>query len=164
MLVAGQVEREFARIMDRVFPNPPPRKQKATAVNGPLRAPGAPKAASPPSRDGNSALPSTPAAKITSRSQESPAAQALPRPVRANSLPLQQRSARPIPVRVVDNCPPLTTCIHCHEGGDVKRIVDASRPGTKSETLHPGCAQAWFAKLQGTRLDDPELTPYSSRI
>jgi hypothetical protein len=120
---------------------PPPREPKATPVASP---------------------PPPPAAKTTFEPQKTLAPQGRPRAVRWTSPPPPpQPPARTIPIRAIDNCPPLTVCIYCHTAGDVKRLVNASLPGSKSETLHWHCAQAWFANLAATRLDDPELTPYS---
>jgi hypothetical protein len=52
------------------------------------------------------------------------------------------------PARIIADCPPETHCLHCQQAGDVKRIVDARFPGTKSETLHERCAAAWFEAHQ----------------
>jgi hypothetical protein len=57
------------------------------------------------------------------------------------------------PVRVVGDCPPETVCLRCHQLGDVKRVVDASAPGSKSETLHVSCAEAWFGHLASTTIE-----------
>jgi hypothetical protein len=57
------------------------------------------------------------------------------------------------PVRVIGDCPPETVCLRCHQVGDVKRVVDASAPVSKSETLHVSCAEAWFAKLASTTIE-----------
>jgi hypothetical protein len=61
------------------------------------------------------------------------------------------------PVRVVAGCTPETICQHCHQPGDVKRVVDATVVGGKSETLHEACAAAWFTKLANTRIDSDEV-------
>jgi AAA domain/Bifunctional DNA primase/polymerase, N-terminal len=49
--------------------------------------------------------------------------------------------------RVLADCEPQTVCIACGQPGDVKRIKDGTRSGSQSETLHEGCAPAWFAKV-----------------
>jgi len=49
--------------------------------------------------------------------------------------------------RVLGDCAEETVCVACQNTGDVKRIKDASKPGSKSETLHEACAQEWFDKL-----------------
>jgi RecA-family ATPase len=57
-------------------------------------------------------------------------------------------AAKPaIKVNVIGPCPAETPCLHCHQTGGVKRVVNASVAGGKSETLHEGCAAEWFAKL-----------------
>jgi hypothetical protein len=57
-------------------------------------------------------------------------------------------AAKPaIKVHIIGDAPAETPCLHCHQTGNVKRITNASVVGGKSETLHQGCAQAWFAKL-----------------
>jgi len=53
----------------------------------------------------------------------------------------------PFKSRVIADAPAEAVCMHCHQGGDVKRITNASVVGGKSETLHEGCAAEWFAKL-----------------
>jgi hypothetical protein len=129
---------------------PRAREQHRVIADGPLGAHRSPQAvkAAPPS-------PPPPAAKTTSRPQGSPAPQALPHAVKRTLPP------PPFQPRVLGNCDLLTPCIHCHYAGDVKRIVNAALPGSKSETLHLHCAQDWFTKLAATRLDHPGLTPYS---
>jgi hypothetical protein len=52
-----------------------------------------------------------------------------------------------IKVHIIGTCPAETPCLHCRQTGNVKRITNASVVGGKSETLHEGCAAAWFAKL-----------------
>jgi phage/plasmid primase-like uncharacterized protein len=49
-----------------------------------------------------------------------------------------------VKIRIVRDCPPDTTCLHCHQTGDVKQIVNADIPGCKSETLHERCAVVWW--------------------
>jgi hypothetical protein len=57
------------------------------------------------------------------------------------------------PVRVIRDCPPETVCLRCYQRGDVKRVVDASAPGSKSETLHLSCAEIWFGNLASTTIE-----------
>jgi hypothetical protein len=57
------------------------------------------------------------------------------------------------PVPVIGDCPPETVCLGCHQLGDVKRVVDASSPGSNSETLHVSCAEAWFGNLASTAVE-----------
>jgi hypothetical protein len=52
-----------------------------------------------------------------------------------------------IKVHVIGECPAETPCLHCRQTGNVKRVANAGEVGGKSETLHEGCAAAWFAKL-----------------
>jgi hypothetical protein len=63
------------------------------------------------------------------------------------------------PVRVIGDCPPETVCLRCHQLGDVKRVVDASAPGSKSETLHVSCAEAWFGNLASTVAEGDKADP-----
>ena len=53
-----------------------------------------------------------------------------------------------MPPRIIGDCPPDTVCLHCHQTGNVKKIVDSNRIGGKSETLHEHCAEAWFKKIR----------------
>jgi AAA domain len=56
-----------------------------------------------------------------------------------------------IAVRIIGDAPPGSTCIHCHRSdgdGEVKRIRRSDQVGSKTETLHEGCAQAWFERVQ----------------
>src|SRR5262249_49384894 len=46
--------------------------------------------------------------------------------------------------RIIDTCEDNTICVKCGQPGDVKRIKDATKPGSQSETLHEACAPAWF--------------------
>jgi hypothetical protein len=48
--------------------------------------------------------------------------------------------------RVIGDCEAQTICLQCQKTGNVKRIKDASRPGSQSETLHETCAEAWFER------------------
>jgi RecA-family ATPase len=56
-------------------------------------------------------------------------------------------AAEVIKVHVIGECPAETPCLHCRQTGNVKRVANAGEVGGKSETLHEGCAAAWFAKL-----------------
>lgn len=53
------------------------------------------------------------------------------------------------------------TCMHCQKStGQIFRLKDATRPGSKSETLHEACAAGWFAGtaqtfFAETARDDP---------
>jgi hypothetical protein len=56
-----------------------------------------------------------------------------------------------IAVRIIGDAPPGSTCIQCHRSdgdGEVKRIRRSDHVGSKTETLHEGCAQAWFERVQ----------------
>jgi AAA domain len=58
------------------------------------------------------------------------------------------KPAKPaVKVHIIGDAPADAVCMHCHQAGGVKRITNASAPGSKSETLHEGCAAEWFAKL-----------------
>jgi hypothetical protein len=50
-------------------------------------------------------------------------------------------------------------CLRCHQLGDVKRVVDASAPGSKSEMLHVSCAEAWFGNLASTVAEGDNAGP-----
>jgi hypothetical protein len=65
-----------------------------------------------------------------------------------DGMPEKRLEAIPNPLRIIGDCPPETTCLHCHQTGNVKRIVDSNRIGGKSETLHEHCAEAWFKKIR----------------
>lgn len=69
---------------------------------------------------------------------------------RGKVLPFQKTSLR---FRVLDDCEAQTVCLSCQEAGNVKRIKDTSKTGSKSETLHEGCAAAWFDRSDRSRLD-----------
>jgi hypothetical protein len=64
-----------------------------------------------------------------------------------------RRRAHRRPVRVIGDCPPDTVCLRCHQSGDVKRIIDATVVGGKSETLYLSCAEMWFGNLASTTIE-----------
>jgi hypothetical protein len=55
-----------------------------------------------------------------------------------------------IPVKVIGEAPPGSSCIYCHCNNDrpVLKIRRADQPGTKTETLHQGCARSWFKAVR----------------
>ena len=56
--------------------------------------------------------------------------------------------ARAPAFRVIGPAPLGSVCIHCfRDEGEVLRIASAEA-GSKSETLHEGCAAEWFAALR----------------
>jgi RecA-family ATPase len=62
-------------------------------------------------------------------------------------LPAQAPKEAPkkkVSYRIIDDCEDSTVCVKCGQPGGVKRIKDSTRPGSQSETLHEGCAAAWF--------------------
>src|SRR5262249_2050280 len=65
--------------------------------------------------------------------------------------------------RVRGDCPPETVCLRCHQLGDVKDVVDASAPGSKSETAHVNCAEVWFENLASPVVDGDKAGPPHSR-
>jgi AAA domain-containing protein/IclR-like helix-turn-helix domain-containing protein len=57
---------------------------------------------------------------------------------------------KPSPVshfRIIGECEDQTICVKCGQPGNVKRIMDSTRPGSQSETLHEACAEVWFAAV-----------------
>ena len=74
---------------------------------------------------------------------------------RAEGITRAREKPRPR-LRVIGDCPADTICLHCFQAGDVKRVVNASVVGGKSETLHESCAVAWFDRLAGVKLDADE--------
>jgi hypothetical protein len=55
-------------------------------------------------------------------------------------------SDEPRGFHVIGNCETTTPCAACGQSGGVKRIKPMGRPGAKTESLHRGCAKAWFTK------------------
>ncbi len=48
------------------------------------------------------------------------------------------------PVRVVGPAPAGTSCVHCHQTSGAVMRIKRAEAGAKTETLHEGCAKAWF--------------------
>jgi hypothetical protein len=58
-------------------------------------------------------------------------------------------ASRPKPFRIISDCTEDVACLHCFQTGNVKRLTwSNAAPGSKSETLHIDCAEAYFEKIE----------------
>jgi hypothetical protein len=67
--------------------------------------------------------------------------------------------------RHLDRCSRDTVCVACGKPGDVHRLKDTAQVGSKSETLHQGCAEKWFdqtkSHVEGTLCTEQGLQDFS---